>query len=413
MSVGDRSSVHKIPGSAVSVFRSGRAVQFSPRFSGNLRRCGLLLVVLIFGGLLLCSTASAEETEYGRLWTSELTAPVSGMGISLDGSTIAVGAGSTLYLFDKNGHELWSQPVGGSIQGVGISPEGSYVGVAADKLYLFDREGKLLWTEKGNNFPYHDVAVSSNASNVAGACDDGSIYIFDKGHKKLWNASVGSDCYGIAISNDGKYIAAGCGDQGVYLLLNGEGELWSYGTGKKVGSIGMSPTGGYIAAGSYDRCVYLSTRGGDHLWKYPTESPIRGVAVASNQGGIVAGSGETLYLFTTEGSLIWQQRLGCDIEDVAISADGSVIVVGTGTGGDSICLFTDDQALLGQDTPEVPESSGTANQTESENVSNVTLTPDTGGVNASASAQGDGGMLAWLDSIFSILFNRPRGDFSG
>ncbi len=413
MTVGDRISAHDIPGSAAPVLDSGRAPRRSPRHPGALRRRGLLLAVLIIGVLLLCSIASAEEAEYGRLWTRELTGPVSGMGLSLDGSTIAVGAGSTLYLYDKNGHELWSRPVGGHIQGVGLSPEGSYVGVAADKLYLFDREGNLAWTEKTNNFPYHDVAISSNASNVAGACDDGSIYVFNKEHKTLWNASVGSDCYGIAISNDGKFIAAGCGDQGVYLLLNGEGELWSYGTGKKVGSIGMSPTGGYVAAGSHDRCVYLSTRGGDHLWKYPTDSPIRGVAVASNQGGIVAGSGETLYLLNTEGALVWQQRLGCDIEDVEISADGSVIVVGTGTGGDSICLFTDDRALLGQDTSDVPEENGTGNRTEPEGAINVSLTSEAGGVNASASASDDGGMLAWLDSLFSILFNRPRGDFSG
>ncbi|WP_301664923.1 WD40 repeat domain-containing protein [Methanoculleus frigidifontis] len=398
--------MHKIPGPGVVGLQPDRAVQYPPRDPRRLRGRGLLCAVLVIGVLLLCGTASAQEEEYGRLWTQNLTAPVSGMGISLDGSTIAVGAGTTLSLFDKNGHEIWSQPIGGTIQGVGLSPEGSYVGVAADKLYLFDREGNLLWIDKANNFPYHDVAISSNASHVAGACDDDTVYVFTREHEALWDASVGSDCYGIAISNDGRFIAIGCGDQGVYLLLNGEGELWRYGTGKKVGSIGMSPTGGYIAAGSHDRCVYLSTRGGDHLWKYPTASPIRGVAVASNQGGVVAGSGETLYLFSTEGNVTWQQRLGCVIEDVEISADGSVIVVGTGTGGYSLCLFTNDQKLLGRNAPDVPEDNETAE------AANATPSP-AAGVNASAGASGDGGMLAWLDSLFSILFNRPPGEFSG
>lgn len=405
MTVGEQSSVHKNPGPGVLARHPGGVAQYQPRNPRRLRNHGLLFAVLVVGVLFLCGTASAQEEEYGRLWTQNLTAPVSGMGISLDGSAIVVGAGTTLYLFDKNGHEIWSQPIGGSIQGVGISPEGSYVGVAADKLYLFDREGNLLWIDKANNFPYHDVAISSNASHVAGACDDDTIYIFDRDHKTLWNASVGSDCYGIAISNDGRFIAIGCGDQGVYFLLNGEGELWSYGTGKKVGSIGLSPTGGYVAAGSHDRCVYLSTRGGDHLWKYPTASPIRGVAVASNQGGVVAGSGETLYLFTTEGNVTWQKRLGCAIEDVEISADGSVIAVGTGTGGSSVCLFTNDRELLGLNAPEMPEDN------ETDEAVNTTPSP-AAGVNASAGASG-GGMLTWLDSLFSILFNRPPGEFSG
>ncbi len=372
--------------------------------------CGLLLLAMLF-----CGTASAEEAPYGLLWKVNLTAPVSGMGISFDGSTIAVGAGSTLSLFDKNGQELWSKPIGGRIQGVGLSPEGSHIGVAADKLYLFDREGNLLWTEKSNNFPYHDVALSSNASNIAGACDDGMIYVFDPEQEVLWNASLGADCYGIAISNDGKFIAAGCGDQGVYLLLNGEGTLWSYGTGRAVASIGMSPTGGYIVAGSLDRCVYFSTRGGDHLWKYPTSLPIHGVAVASNQGGVAAGSGDTVYLFTNDGKITWKYRVGSPIEDLEISADGSVVAVGTGIGGNSLYLFTNDQALLGGNTTETDDDQEFGDEMAVNISENRTF--DAGEENVSVSANASGttgpaaGLLAWLDSLLSILFNRAPGEF--
>ncbi|RXE55962.1 hypothetical protein ABH15_07085 [Methanoculleus taiwanensis] len=375
-------------------------------------RPGLIACGLLVLAVLLCGTASAEEEAYGLLWKAEMTAPVSGMGISLDGSTIAVGAGSTLYLFDKNGHELWSEPIGGQIQGVGLSPEGSHIGVAADKLYLFDREGNLLWTEKTNNFPYHDVALSSNASNIAGACDDGTIYVFDSEQEVLWDASLGADCYGIAISNDGRFIAAGCGDQGVYLLLNGEGTLWSYGTGKAVASIGMSPTGGYIVAGSLDRCVYLSTRGGDHLWKYPATKPIHGVAVASNQGGVAAGSGDTVYLFKNDGELAWKYRVGSSIEDLEISADGAVVAVGTGMGGNSLYLFTNDRALLGENTTGDQEGEGAL-----EDVVPVNSTSDTGDENVSVSANASGttgaagSMLAWIDNLLAILFNRAPGEF--
>lgn len=375
------------------------------------------LLLLCCLSVALCGVASGAEEDYAPLWGVGVNDAVRSVAITQDGSRIVAGAGSGIYLLDRQGNVLWKILVGSRVNGVGISPEGSYIGVAADKLYLYDGNGSLLWTEK-TTFIYRSVALSSNGTYIAAGCDNGAVYIFDLDKKQLWDYDMGTDGYGIAISENGRKIAVGCDDQGVYYLNSREGESWSYGTGNLVKSVALTPDARFVAAGSYDRCVYLSTGEGEHLWKYPTKDAIIAVALTNEADEIFAASGRTVYVLDWTGAELQKIALSGRAESLAVTPDGSFLVVGGGDGDRFIRLFTDDASLLeGREPVEVAANeTGPQNQTASDTPARLPP-PDNGtataGVNASARDEGaplTSQVAGWLENIVALLF-KPQEDF--
>ncbi|WP_292366339.1 WD40 repeat domain-containing protein [Methanoculleus sp. UBA208] len=383
-------------------------------------RAGRIITsLLLFCCLIaaLCGTVSADEGDYAPLWELGANDAVSSVAVTQDGSTIAACAGSTVYLLDRQGDVLWKTAVGSRVQDVGISPEGSRIGVAADKLYLFDREGNLLWAEK-TTFIYRSVALSSNGMYVATGCDNGAVYIFDRNKKQLWDYDMGTDSYGIAISENGRRIAIGCDDQGVYLLNSREGESWSYGTGKCVEGIALTLDGRFVAAGSLDRCVYLSTGEGEHLWKYPTENAVLSTALTNEANRVFAASGRTIYVLDRAGAELQKIGLNGRAESVAVTPDGSFLVVGGGEGDRSIRLFTDDAALIGNQEPIEAELDEVEplNQTASEATVNPSSPDDSTDTVAETNARARAEevpittrVLGWVENIVSLLFEPQEG----
>jgi len=396
---GDRGSV-QAPSSRCRHRRS-RAGRFLPSL--------LLLCCLI---ALLSGPASADEGEYLPIWEVGASDVVSSVAIAQDGSTIVAGAGSVVYLLDQEGNVLWQTVAGSSVNGVGISPEGSYIGVAADKLYLFDRDGDLLWTEK-TTFIYRDVALAPDGKYIAAACDNGAVSLFDRNQKQLWDYDMGTDSYAIAISENGRKIAIGCENGGVYSLNSRDGESWSYGTGKRVEGIALTPDARFVAAGSLDRCVYLSTGEGEHLWKYPTGDAIRSVAMTNEADEIFAASGRTVLVLDRAGAVLQEITLGGRAESVAVTPDGSFLVVGAGDGDRSLRLFTDDVALIESEDP----GGAAVNETELLDPLSSDVTPppadNTTGVAAGPEARDDSIpslVLGWVENVLNLLF-KPQDGF--
>ena len=383
--------------------------------SGRIKRVLLLLCCLTAA---LCGVASADEGgEYVPVWGQGANGPVSSVAVTHDGSMIVASAGSVVYVLDQQGNVLWESPAGSRVNSVGISPEGSRIGVAADKLYLYDGDGDLLWTEK-TGFVYWSVDLSSNGTYVAAGCDNGAVYIFDRNKKQLWDYDMGTDSYDLAISKNGRRIAIGCDNQGVYLLNSREGESWSYGTGKLVRGIDLTPDGRFVAAGSVDRCLYLSTGEGEHLWKYPVGDAVISTALTNEAKRIFAASGRTIYVFDRTGTEVQKIALKGRAESVAVTPDGSFLVVGGGEGDRSIRLFTNDPDLV--ETWNPPEA--VINETEpSENTTTgvtVPPTPEDTGTDTAAGVSADAReevpitsrVVGWVENILSLLFE-PRDDF--
>jgi len=379
----------------------------------------IITSLLLFCFLIaaLCGTVSAGKGEYTPLWELGANDAVSSVAVAQDGSAIVAGAGSTVYLLDREGHVLWRNAAGSRVQGVGISPEGSHIGVAADKLYLFDREGNLLWAEK-TTFIYRSVALSSNGMYVAAGCDNGAVFIFDRNKKQLWDYDMGTDSYGIAISENGRRIAIGCDNQGVYLLNSREGESWSYGTGKLVKGIALTLDGRFVAAGSYDRCVYLSTGEGEHLWKYPTENAVFSTALTNEANRVFAASGRTVFVLDRTGAEVQKIGLNGRAESVAVTSDGSFLVVGGGEGDRSIRLFTNDPALIESQEPMEAglDEVEPLNQIGSDATVHP-LSPDDStdtAVETDARARAEEvpittRVLGWVENIISLLFEPQEG----
>ena len=366
----------------------------------------------------LCGPVSAADGDYAPLWDKGANDVVGSVAVTRDGSAVVAGSGSTVYLLDREGNVLWKTAVGSRVNGVGISPEGSRIGVAADKLYLFDRDGNLLWAEK-TTYVYLGVALSSNGTYVAAACDNGAIFIFDRNKKVLWDYDMGTDSYGIAISENGRKIAVGCDNQGVYYLNSREGESWSYGTGKRVKSIALTRDGRFVAAGSLDRCVYLSTGEGEHLWKYPTEGAVLSTALTDEAREVLAASGMTVYVLDRAGAELQKITLDGRVESIAVTPDGSFLVVGGGDGDRSIHLFTRDAALMKEKNSTEALVNGT--EVPDQRAGNVTVPPTPADDNAntalgaSARTQDEevsitSQVLGWVENIVSLLF-RPQEDF--
>ncbi|KDE56407.1 WD40 repeat domain-containing protein [Methanoculleus sp. MH98A] len=381
--------------------------------SGRIKRVLLLLCCLTAA---LCGVASADEGEYVPVWGQGANGPVSSVAVTHDGSTIVASAGSAVYVLDRQGDVLWKANVGGRVNSVGISPEGSGIGVAADKLYLYDGDGDLLWTEK-TTFVYRSVDLSSNGMYVAAGCDNGAVYIFDRNKKQLWDYDMGTDSYDLAISENGRRIAIGCDNQGVYLLNSREGESWSYGTGKMVRGIDLTPDGRFVTAGSVDRCLYLSTGEGEHLWKYPVGDAVISTALTNEARRIFAAAGRTIHVLDYTGAEVQKIALKGRAESVAVTPDGSFLVVGGGEGDRSIRLFTNDPDLI--EAWNQPETA--INETEpSDNVTvGVTVPPAPENTGTDTAAEVSAGarevpitsrVFGWVENILSLLFE-PQEDF--
>ncbi|KAF5087552.1 MAG: WD40 repeat domain-containing protein [Methanoculleus horonobensis] len=383
-------------------------------------RAGRIATPLLIFCLLIaaiCGVVSADEGEYVPVWSLGANGPVSSVAVTHDGSTIVAAAGSVVYLLDQQGNVLWQNPVGSRVNGVGVSPEGSRIGVAADKLYLYNRDGDLLWTVK-TGYVYRSVDLSSNGMYVAAGCDNGAVYIFDRNKKQLWDYDMGTDSYDLAISENGRRIAIGCDNQGVYLLNSRQGESWSYGTGKMVRGIALTPDGRFVAAGSVDRCLYLSTGEGEHLWKYPIGDAVSSTALTNEAKRIFGAAGKTIHVIDRTGAVVQKIGLAGRAESVAVTPDGSFLVVGGGEGDRSIRLFTNDPDLV--ETWNPPEAALDGTELPENTTAGVNAPPVSGNgrtdteAGVSADAQENvpitSRVSGWVENIISLLF-KPQEDF--
>ncbi len=374
------------------------------------------LLLLCCLAAVLCGPVSASGEAYASLWDRGMSGSVSSVAVTHDGSLIVAGAGTTVYLLDREGTVLWRATAGSGVNGVGISSDGSYIGVAADKLYFYNREGDLLWTEK-TGYVYWGVALSSNGTYVAAACDNGAVFLFDRDKETLWDYDMGTDSYSIAMSDNGRKIAIGCDNKGVYYLNSRDGESWSYGTGKLVRGVSVTRDGRFVAAGSLDRCVYLSTGEGEHLWKYPLSDAVLATALTDEAAEVFAASGETVHVIDGSGASLQKITLEGRAESVAVTPDGSFLVVGGGEGDRSIHVYTRDAALIESMNPTGVEEAETGEAVDSpttlsahaagerEPAAVETIAPAPEEAESIASL-----VLGWVENVLSLLF-KPQEDF--
>lgn len=140
----------------------------------------------------------------------------------------------------------------------------------------------------------------------------------------------------VTVSGDGAYSAL-TGDGGIILLTADGTECWRSPVGG-YRSVSLSENGSILAAGGDGMCVL--EKNGTVRATVRSRNYLNQVAITAD-GSLIAAvaDDETLRLYTAEGDLIWSVDTVDDLVSVAVSPDGTYIAGGAVTG--NVVLFSD------------------------------------------------------------------------
>lgn len=232
---------------------------------------------------------------------------------------------------------------GDEIGGVSISSDGSAIAVAAGKIWQFSRNGTLLGKE-----PFGEQVVFSRDGSSLVSSYSSTLFLFKRNSslkesepllEKIWDISLPATVQSIDISDDGNTIVASIDSAGTYIFSS---------TGKIVGSdkrynklIRVSSSGTRIAGVStgvlcqYSRAGICSKSDAEIVGSQPDvmELTSDGIIAIFNDDQRVRS------VFLNNKTLRWSKRATGDVTSLAITPDGSKILVGVDNG--NIDLFDD------------------------------------------------------------------------
>ena len=133
----------------------------------------------------------------------------------------------------------------------------------------------------------------------------------------------------LSFSDDGSYLATGSEDNNLNFYYTDGDLLWNYNKMEEgVMDVSVSSDGSYIAAVDQIRVYLFTKEGGEPLWVHEMQGFT--VAISSDGSNIVVGTqkGEVT-LLDKEGNLLWTLRTGDVVNDVSISSNGSYMVAGS------------------------------------------------------------------------------------
>jgi len=227
---------------------------------------------------------------------------VDSVQISGDGNYIAsngaVCDGDNIYLFTSNSSvPLWTYSAPGSVKIISISDGGKYI-VAANT-------GRLVGGEVQNS---HYVG--------GGKIQDALFLLFSKeNNTPLWIYELPPNVVGsLLISTNGEYIVASSSDGRLYMFNTPNSTpLWTAELGR-VETLSISETGEYIAVGGDD--IYLFSKGSNlPIWSAGLRRWISDVAISGDGSTLVVGAGKKIYCFSIpDGELLWEYEIGGKIK---------------------------------------------------------------------------------------------------
>jgi outer membrane protein assembly factor BamB len=270
------------------------------------------------------------------IWTRKLSESVSddifGVAISDDGQTLVAACGRSFHVLDADGRLLWRRETNASCLNVAVSPDGELIAASSmdDRAYLYDRAGRKIWELPVKSYACA-VSLAGDEPCVAAALTDGKAVQFlpAVGTRVRWRTPL-SGALSIATSADGSVTAVGTNDGGIYILdavgdlkrciQAGEGELYG---------LAMDAKGTYLAALDFDegRLFFYQTDG-RLLWSQTLEREALRVAMTKDGEVVACASAYCLHLIGRDGKELYRQESDEKIYAVALSPDGSRLVVG-------------------------------------------------------------------------------------
>lgn len=263
-----------------------------------------------------------------------------------------------VFLFKTASNQpIWQYDVGMGLEGLNISDDGKYISAGGHntKVYLWETSNSQpKWEYKveseGGILGLEGSVIRSMAMTPDGkyftagtSCPDRSIYVFqpDKSRPILKiKAGANFPVETIDISNDGQYvISAGGGStddpySALLVRTNQEEPVWKFDYSKNPAiSARISPDSQSIALGYIlDGVYFLSRDSNQPPWQLKNAGYIGDMAFSADGNTLAVGTGTYhVLLLPSDGSKILQDwKVENKVESVAISADGQYIVAGTG-----------------------------------------------------------------------------------
>jgi len=383
-----------------------------------------MLIILV---AVLPSACAADP-----VWTySSAGTTISSVSVSSDGSAIAVGA-DKIWIFSRSGVLLAKEPFGELVM---MTPDGKHlISAYSSTLYFFDRNvapdrTNFSYQKKWEyNLPasVRSIDISDDGTTIVASSQGSGTYIFSSsgkltGSKGRYSALVRVASYGgkiLGVSTTGLFEYSKTGDITKYNdisigsepdvreitgsgntvvyndnqrivsvnALNGSQQWSTLATGD-VTSLAMTDGGSKIVVGTDNGHVDLFDSKGNLSWSYSANpenkqgAMVKGVALSNNGKIAVAGgtyNGKIVAL-DSAGREIWTNQTKDHISHVAMSSDGSLVVV---TGEETVYAFSPSAAsspvtqttLPASGTPHPPSVTNASGQTSTQKPE-ISVTP--------------------------------------
>jgi WD40 repeat protein len=180
------------------------------------------------------------------------------------------------------------------------------VGISSDSFRLYSRNGKISqsYNLKSTNNP--DFMFLSQSVPLMVFNDGTWIHSYDLSlGTELWRARPSGTLSSLAMTPSGSFVVAGT-ENGNILRYNDKGNLtWSYSSGKAdspmeaISQLAVSKDGGLVAAATREGNVLLLNMRGTLLGSYRLQEPIRSIALSQDGSILLVASDTNLYAFIT------------------------------------------------------------------------------------------------------------------
>ncbi|MEO0114994.1 MAG: FlgD immunoglobulin-like domain containing protein [candidate division WOR-3 bacterium] len=245
------------------------------------------------------------------------------------------------------------------VEAIGISSDG--MGIFA--YWDLNDERTAFYRSTGTNAPIWEYSGEFNwnyGGHWIGISDDASALSIGSNYKAYkwsrhsqspdWEYSYPQSAKScVLVTKDGSKVAAATGDGTLYIFDALTGDIiWTatFNEGNRLQGLDLNPDGSIVVVTVYDSCFIFENgvrRAGLPIGTYNTGTQYPAKICADGHLLVTGDYYGYVKLYRWTGSqynLVWQRYIGTPwVTDVAISADGSTILAGTGYANGKVCLF--------------------------------------------------------------------------
>lgn len=298
-------------------FRTGARVFASPVIGPD----GTIFVGSVDG------TFNALSPEGRLLWTYTASAPIFSSAAVSDAGHVYVGCDDGTFLaFHASGRVLWSDRRDHPFDASPVIGDDGTVYIGGDGLLAYTPRGGLRWRARTAGHVFSPPVVHPRQVVIFGT-DSGELHGVGVDGREAFRLDLSSPVLGGAtVLETGAVVVATAA--GEVLALDRAGVIrWRVRLDEE--GIRSTPAVGldgnlYVGADS-GRLYALDPENGQVRWRFQTGGPLRASPVVDAAGRIIIGSQDhTVYALDPRGAVLWQLRLGGEIDSTgAIGPDGT------------------------------------------------------------------------------------------